>query len=72
MVKTRCIGKPLQGEMYLSISIDKIARLIIKNASVVAMAFDIPVSCVYIYIYIYSCRRPLEAHRYFSVRVELI
>ena len=49
-------------------SIDKTALLIM---SVVAMAFDIPVSCVYTCIY-YSCRCLLEVHRYFSVHVEVM
>ena len=37
-----------------------------KRVCVVAMAFNIPVSCVYIY----SCRNVLEVHKYFPVRVE--
>ena len=42
-------------------------RPIIKNVSAVAVAFNIPVSCVYI---LYSCRNVLEVHRYFPVHVE--
>ena len=39
--------KLLQGEMCRS-SIDKMTRPIMKNVSVVAVAFNLPVSCVYI------------------------
>ena len=45
IVKTRYTGKLLQGEMC-QLSIDKTTRLIMKNVSVAAMAFDLPVSCV--------------------------
>ena len=45
-------------------------RPIVKKVPVVALAFSIPASCVYICIYTYSCRNYLEVHRYFSVRVE--
>ena len=62
-VETRCTSKLLQGEMCRS-SIDKMTRPIMKNMSVVAMAFNLPVSCVY------SCRNVLEVHRYFPVHVE--
>ena len=46
-VETGCTSKPLQGEMCQS-SIDKMTRPIMKNVSVVAVAFNLPVSCVYI------------------------
>ena len=46
-VETRCTSKLLQSEMCRSL-IDKMTRPIIKNVSVVAVAFNIPVSCVYI------------------------
>ena len=39
-------------------------RPIMKNMSVIAMAFAIPMSCVY--------NIAVEVHRYFSVHVELI
>ena len=42
VVKTGCTGKLLQGEICRS-SIDKT-----KNMSVIAMAFDLPASYVYI------------------------
>ena len=45
-VETRCTSKLLQGEMCQSL-IDKMTRPIMKNMSVVAVAFNIPVSCVY-------------------------
>ena len=37
-----------------------------KNMPVGTVAFNVPVFCVYIY----SCRKVLEVHRYFSVCVE--
>ena len=40
-------SKLLQGEICQS-SIDNMTRPIMKNVSVVAVAFNIPVSCVYI------------------------
>ena len=43
--------------------IDKTTRPIMP---IVAMAFNIPVSCVYIYY----CRNVLEVHKYFSVCVK--
>ena len=46
-VETGCTSKLLQGEMCRS-SIDKMTRPIMKNVSVVAVAFKLPVSCVYI------------------------
>ena len=46
-VETECTSKPLQGEMCRSL-INKVTRLIMKNMSVVAVAFNLPVSCVYI------------------------
>ena len=64
-VETRCTSKLLQGEMCRSL-IDKVTQPITKNMPVVAVAFNVPVSCVYIYSY----RNVLEVHRYFSVRVE--
>ena len=64
-VETGCTSKLLQDEMCQS-SIDKMTQPITKNVSVVAMAFNIPVSC----IYIYSCRNVLEVHRYFPDHVE--
>ena len=45
-VEAQRTGKVLQGEMYQS-SINNTTRLIMKNIPVVAMAFDIPGSCVY-------------------------
>ena len=51
-VETRYTSKLLQGEMCRSL-IDKMTRPIMKNVSVVAVAFNLPVSCVYIY----SCRK---------------
>ena len=41
-VETRCTGELLQGE------IDNTTRPIMKNVPVVAVAFNVPVSCVYI------------------------
>ena len=46
-VETDYTSKLLQGEMCQS-SIDKMTRPIMKNMSVVAVAFNLPVSCVYI------------------------
>ena len=46
-VETGYTSKLLQGEMCRS-SIDKMTRPIMKNMSVVALAFNVPVSCVYI------------------------
>ena len=46
-VETGCTSKLLQGEMC-QLSINKMTRSIMKNVSVVAMAFNILVSCVYI------------------------
>ena len=46
-VETGCTSKLLQSEMCRS-SIDNTTQLIMKNASVVAIAFNIPVCCVYI------------------------
>ena len=63
-VETGCTSKLLQGEMC-RLLIDKMTRLIMKNVSVVAVAFNIPVSCI-----LYSCRNVLEVHRYFHVHVE--
>ena len=40
----------LQGEMCQSLI--KMTRPIMKNIPGVALAFNIPVSCIYIYIYI--------------------
>ena len=64
-VVTRCTDKLLQGVMC-RLSIDNMTRPIVKNMPVVAIAFNIPVCC----IYIYSCRDSLEVHRYLSVLVE--
>ena len=61
VVKTGCTGK-----LKCVVSMDKTTRPIMKNLSIVALAFAIPVSCVYIY----SHRDDLEVHRYFSVCVE--
>ena len=58
-VETGCTSKLMQGEMCRSL-IDTMTRPIMKN---MAMAFNIPVSCVYIY----NCR---NVHRYFPVHVE--
>ena len=46
-VVTRCTGKLLQGIMC-RLLIDNMTQLIVKNMSVVATAFNIPVCCVYI------------------------
>ena len=46
-VETGYTSKLLQGEMCQS-PIDKMTRLITKNRPVVAVAFNVPVSCVYI------------------------
>ena len=46
-VETGCTSKLLQGEMRRSL-IDKMTQLITKNMPVVAVAFNIPGSCVYI------------------------
>ena len=46
-VATLCTGKLLQGVMF-RLLIDNMTRLIMKNVSVVAIAFNIPVCCVYI------------------------
>ena len=45
--ETGCASKLLQGEMCRS-SIDKMTRPITKNMPVVAVAFNVPVSCVYV------------------------
>ena len=49
IVMTGCTGKLLQGEMCQS-SINKTTRPIMKIVYVVAMAFNLPASYVYIYI----------------------
>ena len=64
-VATRCTGKLLQGVMC-QLLINYMTRPIVKNVPVVAIAFNIPVCCVYIY----SCRDSLKVHRYLSVLVE--
>ena len=64
-VETRCTSKLLQGEMC-RLSIDKMTRPIMKNVSVVALAFNVPVSCIY------SCGNVLEVCRYFPVHVEQV
>ena len=46
-VETGCTSKLLQGEMCRSL-IDKMTRPIMKNVSVEAVAFNLPVSCAYI------------------------
>ena len=46
-METGCTSKLLQGEMCRSL-IDKMTRPITKNMPVVAVAFNVPVSCVYI------------------------
>ena len=46
-VETGCTSKLLQGETCQSL-IDKMTRPITKNMPVVAVAFNVPVSCVYI------------------------
>ena len=46
-VETRCTGELLQGEICRSL-IDNTTRPIMKNVPVVAMAFNVPVSRVYI------------------------
>ena len=45
--ETGCTSKLLQSEMCRSL-IDKMTRPITKNMPVVTVAFNVPVSCVYV------------------------
>ena len=49
LAETECTSKLLQSEMCQSL-INKMIQPIMKNMSVVAVAVNIPVSCIYIYI----------------------